>query len=102
MFEHSYWVTYLCIAVAWSVVGIALLAHRAGLPQRLDTFPYAATGFVGTGAVSALLAAVTYSRGSGQALLAIVVLAGLLTPLIGWVVSLFAPTNDGESAPGNH
>ncbi|UYM06142.1 hypothetical protein [Solicola gregarius] len=98
MLEHSYWVPYLCVAIAWGIVGLALLAHRAGSAHPPETFPAAAVGFVGAGAVSALLAAVAYSRDRSDGFLAIFVLAGLLTPVIGWVATLFANEDEDEGA----
>lgn len=98
MFEQSYWVAYLSVAIAWGLIGLALLAYRAGLPKPLDSFPFAAVGFVGAGVVCALLAGLAYSsdRDDGAVMVALVV-AGVLTPVIGFVASLFVATEQTES-----
>lgn len=90
MFENSYWVPYLCVAIASGFIGLALLVYRAGLSHPPASFPVAGAGFVGAGAVCAVFAAAAYASDRDNGFMITFLLAGVLVPVTGWVASLFS------------
>lgn len=89
------WPVYLACGLGSGMIGIALLGYRAAASEPVGTFPAAAVGFVGAGAVNAVIAASVRSD-DGATVAGVVVLTGVLTVVIGIVATLFSPRADAN------